>query len=83
MKKLKIAIMTSVILFSIVAAFATTRVDCKQATQYYSPSPGVYLAAGVYGQNYVCANSGNTCTPCQLGDFNNGSLVEKEKAAKK
>jgi hypothetical protein len=62
MKKIKWTIMSLAVILSICGAFATKpHFDCSNMTQYYL-SNGAYIAAGVYGIDYICINGTGTCT---------------------
>ena len=59
MKRIKWTILTVVILFSIVGAFAT---GPQHYQSLYYNNGSQYLPAGVMGQNYACISSSSTCT---------------------
>jgi len=64
MKKMKVTIMALAILLSIGGAFATKlRSDdaCLTATQYHKVGTA-YVPCGLYGTNFDCSVSSNTCT---------------------
>jgi hypothetical protein len=70
MRKLKIVLITSVVLLAIGGAFATARpyVSCVYADQYVYVG-GAYMPAGVYGYDYYCFDFGGTCTYYQPDPF--------------
>jgi hypothetical protein len=59
MKRIKWTILTVVILFSIVGAFAT---GPQHYQSLYYNNGSQYLPAGVMGVNYVCEESASICT---------------------
>jgi hypothetical protein len=62
MKKIKMALITAAILLAVGGAYGTRPVlGCESATQYRL-SAGGYVEAGIFGVNYTCWTSGNTCT---------------------
>jgi len=62
MKKIKWMIMTLVIVFSVGAAFATRpKKPAGDGLLYYFNGSG-FIQAGVFGQDYFCPDSQNTCT---------------------
>ena len=71
MRKLKIVLITSVVLLAIGGAFATTqpKQNCVYADQYYYVS-GVYYPAGTFGYDYYCFNYPGTCTYYRPDPFN-------------
>lgn len=89
MKKIKLIIMTLAVLISIGGAFATRpHYDCTFSTQYYW-NGSAYLQAGVFGVNFICQESANSCsyvlvngvyTQCRVGTFasaNAGIQIKK------
>jgi hypothetical protein len=79
MKKIKWALLSLTIIFSVCAAFATRpKFDCATLTQYYA-SGGWYYPTGTYGVDYICEEGTIVCTyttpnmwdyyPCAIGTY--------------
>ncbi len=80
MKRIKVIIMTLAILLSIGGAFATRPDnDCMNHAQYHKVG-GAYIASGIYGYNFDCTQSSNSCSywlnpntgqyeQCRIGDY--------------
>ena len=83
MKKIKLVLLGTAILFAVGTAFATRpKLDCTYATQYYFNGT-TYVEAGEFGYSYTCLNYPGVCTyykpdpvfhpntyaPCRMGRF--------------
>ena len=79
MKKLKPIILSCTLLFALISAFfSRPHWDCTGVQNFYFNGQ-VYIPAGVFGEDYYCAFSTNTCTyyqitfttyaACRMGDY--------------
>ena len=78
MKKVKIIMSAAAVVISLGAAFVSRpQQDCLLVPRYYYNGAG-YIAAGIFGKDYICLNSTSTCTyyggngtylPCQPGSY--------------
>ena len=88
MKKVKWTIMSLALIVSVCGAFATRpHFDCSQMQQFFL-SGGVYMPAGIIGDDYVCSTGNNPCTyytadgihyfACYIGSYCTGNCIVRE-----